>query len=287
MADPAELGRDALIAEIAATTHRTWLRQAARNREVPVEQLGDVPTDDERERAADVVAALERLGLYPRIPRSSRLGFFRHPLVVGAGIAAISAVFASLLIPSITQVSADRPKELELKRGIVRALETSSAQTLARGLALARSDVSAAGGGARDVKLTVYRKLYGAWLADAGAINAELFTYFPTSYANGEWKHFETAVRKYLRLAGIIEPKVRTDAAGYLDPYLAPQPSSDAEYRRIYKSIPWKKLETGTHDPQSSIESILNLLRVKTDVVVADVAQAEARGFKHSIWSLG
>jgi len=33
---------------------------------------------------------------------SSRLAFLRHPLVVGAAVAIISAFFASLLIPSIT-----------------------------------------------------------------------------------------------------------------------------------------------------------------------------------------
>jgi hypothetical protein len=126
VADSAELDRNALISEIAHTAHQTWMRQAARDRDVPIEQLGNLPTEHDRERAADIVATLEHLGLYPRAPRSSRFGFFRHPLVVGAGIAAISAVFASLLIPSFTRVSADRPKELELKRGIVGTIATSS-----------------------------------------------------------------------------------------------------------------------------------------------------------------
>src|SRR5262245_49708518 len=94
------------------------MRQAARDRDVPVDQLSSLPTEHDRERAADAVATLERLGLYGTKSQPSRVALLRHPLVVGSVIAAVSAVFASLLIPNITQVGQDRPKELELKRGI-------------------------------------------------------------------------------------------------------------------------------------------------------------------------
>lgn len=244
--DQATLDRETLIAEIATTLHETSAPQ--RTGDQSGEPAADRPSDDDRERAAEVVADLERLGLYPRERRPSGFGFFRHPLVVGAGIAVISALFASLLLPSFTRVSADRPKELELKRDIVSTLETSSAQALARGLALARSDVTAAGASADDKRITAYRKLYGAWLADAGAINAELFTYFPGSYEGG-WRPFEDAIRKYLRLAGVVDPAVRGAAATRLRSYLNPRTSSTAQYRTIYASVPWDKLATGNTDP--------------------------------------
>jgi hypothetical protein len=279
MADPANRDRDALIEALAATLQQT---------SSPHDGVSGPPSDDDRERAAQIVTALERLSLFPRASFSrDGFAFFRHPLVVGAGIAVISALFASLLIPNFTRVSADRPKELQLKRGVVVTIETSSAQALTRGLALARSDVVAAGGTPGNERVTVYRRLYGGWLSEAGTINAELFTYFPATYARGGWKPYEKAIRLYLRFAGITDPKVRKPAAAYLRSYLRPDASSTDEYRAIYGRVPWDTFAAGTKDPQSSIESILNLLLAKEELIVAAVAHAQASGFKHSVWSLG
>jgi hypothetical protein len=43
----------------------------------------------------------------------------RHPIVVGAVLALLSGLLASLLIPALTRVWQDRPKELALKRELV------------------------------------------------------------------------------------------------------------------------------------------------------------------------
>ena len=270
MTDSAQLDRDALIAELARTTAES--RRRAEQGGVPAEAR-------DREQATEVVAALERLGLYPRAPRPSRFAFLRHPLVVGAGVAAASAVFASLLIPSITRVSADRPKELELKRGIVSDIATSSAQALTRGLALARKDYALAYGGSGATRLTAYRKVSGDWLESSGALDAELITYFPKSHAE-QWERFASAVGSYLSLAGIADDSVRIRASRGLHDYLQPF-AADPRFR----AVPWKRLETEVD--AHWIPTIMNLLLVQRNVVVADVVHGEANGFKHSVWSLG
>jgi len=268
--DSAQLDRDALIAELARTAAESRLRA----------EQGGVPAEArDRDQATEIVAALERLGLYPPRPRPSRFAFFRHPLVVGAGVAAASAVFASLLIPSITRVSADRPKELELKRGIVSDIATSSAQALTRGLALARKDYALASGGSSGKRLTAYRKVTGDWLESSGALDAELITYFPKSHAE-QWERFANAVGWYLSLAGIADHDVRVPASRNLRDYLKPLAAE-----RRYRKVPWMRLETDV-DPHW-IPTIMNLLLAQRNVVVADVVHGEANGFKHSVWSLG
>jgi hypothetical protein len=48
--------------------------------------------------------------------RPSFTPVLRHPLVVGALLALLSGVFASLLIPALTRSWQDRPKELALNK---------------------------------------------------------------------------------------------------------------------------------------------------------------------------
>lgn len=62
----APLTRDAL----AEVSHSWWMRQKSRDQGVPCEDLVEVVTDHDRERAEDAVAELERLGVWP--PRATR-----------------------------------------------------------------------------------------------------------------------------------------------------------------------------------------------------------------------
>jgi len=278
MPDERELGRDELIAQLANTSHQTWMRQAARDRGVPFDQLGSLPTEHDRERAADTVASLERLGLYGVNPRRSRAALLRHPLVVGSVIAAVSALFASLLIPSITQVAQDRPKELELKRQIQDKVATSTAHALTRGVALSRGDALAAGGRSGDTVPTAYRKVIGDWRVDAAIIDAELLTYFTGSEAQHRWAPFEHAVEAFLQLEAITDQQERQVVARYLRRYLA---SDVPRYRRI----PWDDLALARADPHHWAEAIQALLLDKRDAIMADISRTQASGFKHSPWS--
>jgi len=60
-----DVPRADLVERLAVVSHRTWRRQKQRDQGVPLEQLGVEVTDHDRERAEDIVAELERLGLYP------------------------------------------------------------------------------------------------------------------------------------------------------------------------------------------------------------------------------
>jgi hypothetical protein len=279
--DGSQLKRDDLIAELAHTSHQTWMRQTAHDRGIPIQQLGGVPTDDDRQRATDTVAALERLGLYGAAARPSRLALLRHPLVVGSVIAAISAVFASLLIPNITQVSQDRPKELELKLGLIDKIATSSAQALTRGVALSRGDVAAAGGSPGDKVDSANRKVLGLWRTDAAIVDAKLLTYFPGSNAQLEWPRFKRAIEAFLLLEAVDETDVRRAKARYLRSYLEAFPN------RPDPSVPWDRIGLRGEIAHTKAEKLQALLLDKRERIMRSVTQSQADGFKHSPWSFG
>jgi hypothetical protein len=55
----------------------------------------------------------------PQKPPSALSTALRHPVVVGALLAVFTGIFASVLVPSLTRVWQDRPRELALKRDLV------------------------------------------------------------------------------------------------------------------------------------------------------------------------
>jgi len=57
------LTREELVERLAKVSHSTWMKQKSRDQGVPIEQLDPSATDHDRERAEDVVAELERLGI--------------------------------------------------------------------------------------------------------------------------------------------------------------------------------------------------------------------------------
>ena len=65
-----ELTRAELVERLAEVSHRTWMRQKARDQGVPLEELGTEVTDHDRERAEEAVRELERLGLWPPARRA-------------------------------------------------------------------------------------------------------------------------------------------------------------------------------------------------------------------------
>src|SRR5579859_6745997 len=57
------VNRDELIQRLAEVSHLTYVRQKNRDQGVPLRELTLEVTDHDRERAADIVAELERLGV--------------------------------------------------------------------------------------------------------------------------------------------------------------------------------------------------------------------------------
>jgi hypothetical protein len=58
------ISRDELVRRLAEVSHLTYVRQENRDHGVPLEELALNVTGDDRERAEDIVAELERLGVY-------------------------------------------------------------------------------------------------------------------------------------------------------------------------------------------------------------------------------
>jgi hypothetical protein len=57
------INRDELIKRLAEVSHLTYVRQKNRDQGVPLDELTLAVTDHDRERAEDIVAELERLGV--------------------------------------------------------------------------------------------------------------------------------------------------------------------------------------------------------------------------------
>jgi hypothetical protein len=61
-----QLTRDELVRRLAEVSHRTWIRQKARDEGVAEASLPVAVTDHDLERAEETVQELEQLGLWPR-----------------------------------------------------------------------------------------------------------------------------------------------------------------------------------------------------------------------------
>jgi hypothetical protein len=222
----------------------------------------------------------------PAEPQASRVAFLRHPLLVGAAVAAIGAVFASLLIPSITQVTQDRPKELELKRAIVEGIAEATAVALNRGVALARGDLRAAGGQAGEGQLSVYRRVYGDWLVSESTVDAQVTTYFSRGGARSRaawtsWRALKTGITYFLQLSTVLDPTIRKRAQTYLKEYLLSE--SDPRFRAIFGN-PNTLIEPAK--ARNVARSLAELLEFERDAVTVKIVDAPAAGFRHSPWSL-
>jgi hypothetical protein len=59
--------REELVERLAEVSHATWMRHRSRDQGVSPEELDAGVTEHDRERAEDIVAELERLGIL-RLP---------------------------------------------------------------------------------------------------------------------------------------------------------------------------------------------------------------------------
>ena len=179
----------------------------------------------------------------PEDEGASPVAFLRHPLLVGAAVTVIGAVFASLLIPSITQVAQDRPKELELKRTIVEGIAAATATALNRGVALGRGDLQAAGGHAHEAPLTVYRRVYGDWLVAESTLDAEVTTYFSEGGARSHaawtsWRALKTGITDFLRLSTLTDSNIRRSSREYLEGLLRSLHDDAERSREVSRDLP-------------------------------------------------
>jgi hypothetical protein len=217
----------------------------------------------------------------------SRVAFLRHPLLVGAAVAVISAFFASLLIPSITQVTQDRPKELELKRGIIERIAGATGTALLKGRAITRRDLVAAGGQSDQESPTVYRQVLTDWEVDAAAVDGEITTYFGRGNTWRGWKTLHESITKFLELTSVHAPGVRADAQTFFCSELAAYVRGPRQRENLGK---YCEDPTILRNEKSFSNQVLPLSRVledARDAVTVDIVETPAAGFRHSPWSLG
>jgi hypothetical protein len=226
-------------------------------------------------------------------PRS-RVAFLRHPLLVGAAVAVIGAFFASLLIPSITQVTQDRPKELDLKRGIVERIAGATGTAWHKGIAIARGDRVAAGGQPDQPMPSVFRQVSTDWDVEASAVDGEITTYFGHGDTWRNWRTLRESTKRFLELTSVHAPNTRMNNATYLCSNLGAYVTSPKRRRELRnhckKRLKKHRLVDDLVDEKSFSNVAFGLtldLEDVRDAVTLDIVETPAAGFRHSPWSLG
>jgi hypothetical protein len=226
-------------------------------------------SEADRLRGEQIVRELEELGLYPR-GRASRLAeALRHPVVVGALVALLSGVFASMLIPSLTRVWQDRPRELALKRELVARISreaTEAADGAVRGLQLARGRRAA-----------FFDRLVSRWRLESSVVGSELATYFPNSEAMRRWRRYMGAMNSLLQ--GVA--------------FQGEQAAGDSILRDHFRAVRFGDAATegirqdfvhGEHHVEGPLTQVNVLMLEERDQITADVVASDAVGFSHGFW---
>lgn len=222
------------------------------------------------------MAVVERKTLLGRLGEVSR-----HPLVVGGALAVLSAIFASLLIPSLTRVWQDRPKELALKASLVEAMSRSATDALAE--ARFYLFVSERGGVQRGNG--VYIRITKPWQTESSIIFAQLTTYFRGSELQREWRTYVEAVREYefacafYGVAGTTAHESEQASLERLRIYFRGRRFSDRRNERMRRRF---LLEKSSFDALASEVWFLFLHR--RDELTASVVDMPATGFSHGFW---
>jgi hypothetical protein len=125
----------------------------------------------------------------------SWLSVLRHPLVVGAVLAVLSGLFASLVIPAVTRVWHHRPNELALKQAIVERISQRATLTIAKGTSFASIPLEKVGFNERIASLDDAEQ---TWQVDSAGVASQLNTYFRHSAASTQWHDFTDAVSQFL-----------------------------------------------------------------------------------------
>jgi hypothetical protein len=233
------------------------------------EAAADELSEADRLRGEEIVRELEELGLFPRGRASRFAEALRHPVVVGTLLALVSGVFASLLIPSLTRVWQDRPRELALKRELVARISreaTEAADGAVRGLQVAR-----------DRRAAFYDRLISSWRLESSVIGSELATYFPTSEAMRKWGRYMGAMNVLLQ--GVAS---RGEGA-----------AGDSLLREHFRAVRFgdeasdgirADFVRGQHNVEGPLTQVNVLMLEERDQITADVVASDAVGFSNGFW---
>lgn len=198
----------------------------------------------------------------------------RHPLVVGAALTLLSAVVASLLIPSLTRVWQDRAKELALKQALVKNMseQTTAAIIEARYFPADHPGASADVGGA------AYTQAASKWQIAAASIGSELTTYFTSTDLSRQWQDFTEAVRIYIHQQTFLRAAPGSYDLIDLRKY----------FRGVHMNTPaYEKTRHDFTNGGADIgagHTVLTLLAAQRDQLEREVIESHASGFSHGFW---
>jgi hypothetical protein len=245
-------------------------RLAAASRPATAPQpSGDELGDADRRRGDQIVRELEALGLYPRARASRFAEALRHPIVVGALLALFSGVFASLLLPSMTRVWQDRPRELALKRDLVTRISreaTEAADGAVRGQQINRKRRAA-----------FYDRLVSSWRLESSVIASELATYFPDTAAMRKWRGYMGAMNVLLQ--GVAYEGQQAAGDSILQDHFRTVRFDDEITERIRRDF-----LRGDHHAEGPLTQANVLMVEERDQITADVVNSDAVGFSHGFW---
>jgi hypothetical protein len=215
-------------------------------------------------------------------PKPGWASVLRHPLVVGAGIAVISGVFAGVFFPALTRVWQDRPKELALKQSIVERISRDSTDATDAALffglrnpgTFISVDPTTMSPAARTAAL---KRSLRVFLRESSVIGSELRTYFPNSSLPTRWHEYERAMRRYFELMGTHPRQDAFFEIYHLQEHFGslkfPPGYAENERRSIVKVF--------------SITGAADLLAAERDLIDSEVVESNASGFSHGFWILG
>lgn len=275
---PDAVSRGQLVEQLAERFRR------ARMQHDTEAELDEVTAID-LENAETTVANLEQLGVYPRNRSAAWGAALRHPVVAGALLAVITGIFASILVPALTRVWQDHPRELALKRELVARMSRESTKAV---------DSNFAGLGAsatRDKR--VLDRAYRRWRIESAVIGSELQTYFPDSDIYREWDEYAGIVQV------LIETLALSEGGDLNSDYVAPtfrehfrdmrfeNPIADRRRHEFANAEEIAKKAKARGESFSHIITLAefaNLLDEELNMIASDVQDAEASGFSHGFW---
>ena len=157
-----------------------------------------VTTDRDRQRAEAVVRELDQLGLLAQSSRTRNVaGALRHPVVVGATLAVLSGILASLAIPALTRVWQDRPRQLELKRGLIEKMSEPVTDAVIR-TRYFQQDVDS---NRTSPRRAFFTKINREWRINSALVDAQLAPYYRDSALPASWHRYVDAVTSYFTYA--------------------------------------------------------------------------------------
>jgi len=219
-----------------------------------------------------------------RAPEDARAAasFLRHPLVVGAVVAAIGGIFASLLIPAATRSWQDRPRELALKSHLVEQANRVSAAAVVKADAFGRFVEEADGKVGRNRRTSFESAAYAHWQTDSAVIESDLATYFGETSLPRQWTTHEDNVIKYITfMAGIDGERFGLDAfRSILQENFRETSFDDPFAERQRKDM----VELIGSEPTGSRSFIAELLRLEREQITRRILDADASGFSHGFW---